>query len=42
MTGKKAGIILIMEGRSAPKHLERLKAVIDKYQLPIEVFITSE
>ena len=31
-----------MESRSAPKHLERLRAVMTEYRLPIEMFITSE
>lgn len=37
MTGKKAGIHLIMKGRSAHKHLNRLKGVVGEYALPIDV-----
>ena len=42
MTGKKAGIILIMHEPTAPKHLKRLRAVIAHYRLPIDVFTTEK
>ena len=38
MTDSKAGIILIMEHRAAAEYLEKLKALIAEYKLPIEVF----
>ena len=38
LTGRKAGIILAMEKKTAPQHLKSLEAVIEAYELPIEVF----
>ena len=37
LTGKKAGIILVMEKRTAHRHLEDLEALIALYELPIDV-----
>lgn len=41
LTDRQAGIVLIMDKPSSHKHLERLRAVIAEYRLPIEVFITE-
>ena len=38
LTGRKAGIILAMEKKTAPQHLKSLEAVIAAYELPIDVF----
>jgi len=37
-TGKKAGIVLIMNGNSSQAHLERLKEVIGYYKLDIKIW----
>jgi hypothetical protein len=37
-TGRRAGIVLIMDGNTAPRHLARLQSVIQRYELPIDVF----
>jgi len=37
-TGKKAGIVLIMNGNSSQRHLERLKEVIGHYRLDIKIW----
>jgi hypothetical protein len=37
-TGRRAGIVLIMDGNAAPRHLARLQSVIQRYELPIDVF----
>ena len=37
-TGKKAGIVLIMNGGSSQAHLERLKEVIGHYRLDIKIW----
>jgi len=37
-TGKKAGIVLIMNGNSSQAHLERLKDVIGHYRLDIKIW----
>lgn len=38
-TGKKAGILLILDSDSDEKHLERLEAIIESQKLDIEVFL---
>lgn len=37
-TGKKAGIVLIMNGNSSNEHLERLKRVVGHYRLGIKIW----
>ena len=37
LTDRKAGIILVMEKPKADAHLQSLKAVIEAYELPVEV-----
>ncbi|MCH7499238.1 MAG: hypothetical protein IH886_04410 [Nitrospinae bacterium] len=41
-TGKKAGIVLIMNGDSSQSHLERLKAVIGHYRLDIKIWTLKD
>ena len=37
-TGKRAGIVLILEGKKDHKYLIRLNSVIQHYELPIDVW----
>ena len=37
-TGKKPGIVLVLQSRSQQHHLTQLKRVIDHFQLPIRVW----
>ena len=41
-TGRSAGILLIIRNKSNVNYLEQLNAVINKYDLPIKVFVTNE
>ena len=41
MTGKRAGILLIMLSPKDQKHLERLLNVVRHFNLPIDVFTTQ-
>ncbi|MEK9781015.1 MAG: hypothetical protein VW946_04850 [Gammaproteobacteria bacterium] len=41
-TGKQAGILLIKRKKSSVNYLDQLNAVINKYSLPIKVFVTNE
>ena len=38
MTGKRAGIVLIVQSEQDERHLEKLNAVIRHYGLPIDVW----
>ena len=42
MTGKQAGILLIVENKNDKKHLARLKSVITFHNLPITVWTTNQ
>ena len=42
LTDNKPGSSWSWRGRSAPKHLEHLRAVIAHYRLPIDVFTTEK
>jgi hypothetical protein len=42
MTGKQAGILLIVESEQGKKHLTRLESVIAFHDLPINVWTTSK
>jgi hypothetical protein len=42
MTGKQAGILLIVENEQGKKHLTRLKNVIKFHNLPITVWTTKQ
>lgn len=37
-TGKRAGIVLILEGKEDCKYLIRLNFIIQRYELPIDVW----
>ena len=37
VTGRKAGVILIMHSRHSKRYLAQLKAIIKTFELPIEV-----
>ena len=41
-TGRSAGILLIIRSKSNVKYLDQLNAVINKYNLPIKVFVTNQ
>ncbi|MDC1491351.1 hypothetical protein N8149_00195 [Gammaproteobacteria bacterium] len=41
-TNRSAGILLINRSKSRVNYLEQLRAVIDKYDLPIKVFVTNQ
>ena len=41
-TNRSAGILLINRSKSRVNYLGQLRAVIDKYDLPIKVFVTNE
>ena len=41
-TGRSAGILLIIRNKSNVNYLEQLNAVINKYDLPIKVFVINE
>lgn len=41
-TGRQAGILLIKRKKSRVNYLDQLNAVINKYNLPIKVFVTNE
>ena len=41
-TGRSAGILLIIRNKSNVNYLEQLNAVINKYDLPIKVFVTNQ
>lgn len=41
-TDREAGIVLIVEHRNDLRYLERLEAVIEEYDLPIEVWVFEE
>ena len=41
-TGRSAGILLIIRSKSNVKYLDQLNAVINKYNLPIKVFVTDQ
>jgi hypothetical protein len=40
LTGKKAGIVLLIKQNKEEKHLKRLDQIIQLYDLPIDVFPT--
>jgi len=40
-TNRSAAILLILRSKSTVNYLEQLNAVIDKYDLPIKVFVTN-
>ena len=41
-TNRSAAILLINRSKSRVNYLEQLRAVIDKYNLPIKVFVTNQ
>ena len=41
-TNRSAAILLIKRSKSSVNYLEQLNAVIDKYNLPIKVFVTNQ
>lgn len=41
-TGRSAGILLIIRSKSNVNYLEQLNSVINKYDLPIKVFVIHE
>jgi len=41
-TNRSAAILLILRSKSTVNYLEQLNAVIDKYDLPIKVFVTNQ
>lgn len=41
-TGRSAGILLIIRSKSNVNYLEQLNGVINKYDLPIKVFVTNQ
>ena len=41
-TNRSAAILLINRSKSRVNYLEQLRAVIDKYDLPIKVFVTNQ
>ena len=41
-TNRSAAILLIKRSKSSVNYLEQLNAVIDKYDLPIKVFVTNQ
>tara|TARA_B100001113_G_C21106338_1_gene621046 strand:- start:230 stop:577 length:348 start_codon:yes stop_codon:yes gene_type:complete len=41
-TGRSSGILLIIRSKSNVKYLDQLNAVINKYNLPIKVFVTNQ
>lgn len=42
MTGKQAGILLIVESNKDSRHYERLEGLIEYHQLPIKVWQTNQ
>ena len=40
-TGKRAGIMLIIEEDSEVKYLDRLRAIVDHYGLPVDVWFVE-
>ena len=41
MTGKEAGIVIIYKGEKDDRHITRMNNVINKYQLPIKVWLVD-
>ena len=42
MTGKKAGIVLILNKKSDKRHLEKTENINDKYNLNIQVWTVED
>lgn len=40
-TGKRAGIVLILEKPGDGRHVQRLRSTIDSQQLPIDVYLVG-
>ncbi len=38
MTGKRAGIVLILKDEAETKYVDRVRAIIETYELPIDVW----
>jgi hypothetical protein len=41
MTGKRAGIVLIVEDPGAMRYVERVRNIVVEYSLPVEIWVTD-